>query len=101
MTPYFAVIGILGFLALVQGAGARSRIWPGLALVVLLVFGALRYETGFDWAAYDWVYDLMPGLADVVRYRAPVPETDPPMEPGYVAVSILLKSVTDDAAVLL
>jgi EpsG-like putative glucosyltransferase len=97
MLPYIMVASVLWILAVAE-VGASSRVWERLALMTVLYFGALRFETGFDWVAYQDAFQTLPDPAYALHYGIPPQNLE--MEPLYTWLSVLLKALTDDATAL-
>jgi hypothetical protein len=97
MLPYIIVACILWTLAIAE-VGASSRIWERLALATVLCFGALRFQTGFDWVVYEDAFQALPDPIYALHYG--IPQQNAEMEPLYTWFSVLLKALTDDATVL-
>jgi hypothetical protein len=72
--------------------------WGRLAALILSAFGALRFETGFDWMPYATAFDDAPTL--VAALQEGLPDTNPPMEPLYLWLMIGVKTLTDNVSVL-
>ena len=97
-----AVYVIVAFLLFVFACGEqcteRSRLWPTLSLIVVLVFAATRFETGFDWMAYEQAFDELPTPKDA--FANGIPDQTLPVEPLYAAFNMIVKSLTDEVTII-
>jgi hypothetical protein len=99
MTPYISVAGALFMLALIEvGAPPRRRLWGTIALLIVLAFGALRFETGFDWMPYAKAFDDTPPIA--VAIEDGIQEQDIPMETLFIWLNVIIKTFTENSTVL-
>src|SRR6202162_3192061 len=98
MAIYVIVAVLLFVFACGEQCTERSRLWPTLSLIVVLVFAATRFETGFDWPAYEQAFDELPTLKDALANG--IPDQTLPTEPLYAAFNIIVKSFTDEVTVI-
>ncbi|HWO29617.1 MAG TPA: EpsG family protein [Candidatus Acidoferrum sp.] len=99
MTPYISVACALFMLALVEvGAPPKRRLWGTIALLIVLAFGVLRFETGFDWAPYAKEFDDIPPIA--VAIEDGIQEPYIPMETLFIWLNVVVKTFTEDVTVL-
>lgn len=85
---YLFVLASIAVLALNERGDRRV---PGiLAAILLAAFAGLRYETGFDWLEYEFLYTYAAPLG-VINTYAGVGSID--VEPGYVLAMALFKSL--------
>jgi hypothetical protein len=99
MTPYSSVAGALFMLALVEvGAPPKRRLWGTIALLIVLAFGALRFETGFDWVPYAQEFNDIPPIA--IAIEDGIQEPYIPMETLFIWLNVVIKTFTEDVTVL-
>jgi len=99
MTPYISVAGALFMLALVEaGAPPKRRLWGVIALLIVLAFGTLRFETGFDWVAYAEEFKDIPSI--VAAIEDGIQEPHIPMETLFIWLNVVIKTFTEDVTVL-
>jgi len=99
MTPYISVAAALFVLALVEaGAPAERRLWGTIALLIVLAFGALRFETGFDWAVYAEEFGDIPPIT--VAIEDGIQEPYLPMETLFIWLNVIVKTFADDVTAL-
>lgn len=85
---YLFVLAVLALLALNE-RGEQRR--PGIiAAIILAGFAGLRYETGFDWLEYEFLYTYAAPLGVINTYLG-VGSID--VEPGYVLAMGLSKTL--------
>ena len=99
MTAYIVVAALLTALALIDAAFPRSsRDWGLVATAIVIVFGAFRYQTGYDWLAYETFFDESVDLETALYVG--LPQRDIPMEPLYEFLNMTIKSVGGESTLL-
>lgn len=99
MTTYISIAAALFMLALVEaGAPSERRLWGTIALAIVLAFGALRFETGFDWVFYAEEFKDIPPITVAIEDGIQDPYI--PMEPLFIWLNVVVKTFTDDVTVL-
>jgi len=100
MAVYLAVASILLLLALLE-VGTRRRWCAAIALIIVTAFAALRYETGFDWISYKWIFEEAPTVVGFLRGEPLNPNSDLlVMEDTYLVLNSVVRSFTDNIIVL-
>lgn len=97
MWPYYAVLAVLTCLALYECIDER-KLYGHMAAATVATFAALRYETGFDWMAYDAYFRASPGLLEYLAVGRD-PHTMN-MEIGYFGLNVLVRSFANDVHAL-
>ena len=89
MTAYLVMIGVLSILALIENSHPSSFIGK-LSAFLLIIFAGLRYETGFDWMAYELYYETTsPIWSNIPQYIEP----SLLVEPGFALFNLFCKSI--------
>lgn len=90
MIAYIALIGILFVLALLENSHSANTIPGKVSAIVLVIFAGLRHETGFDWMAYEFYYDITNSIwLDTPQYIEP----SLLVEPGFALFNLFAKSL--------
>lgn len=89
MAVYITLVAILALLSVLEQDPKVK--WPGqVAALLLILFGGLRYETGFDWVEYESYFDLMqPIWSKEPQYV----ESSLAVEPGFALLTLLIRSL--------
>lgn len=85
MTPYMVVGISLAAIALIESRRPSWRAPSALATAVLVLFGGLRFETGYDWPAYIEFYEEIPSMGELIA-GVPVYTTNA-FEPLFLLVN--------------
>lgn len=115
MTIYFAIAALVGLLSTLSIAASRSLVtakasnptgmqtaghhgvppasrwtlFDVVAIGVMVTFSALRFQVGTDFNTYYLLYNKL----DPENWRAALASS--PQEPGFTALSLLLRSISD------
>lgn len=90
MTAYLIVVGILFLLSIFE-RGEPNKLGTGkIACAILVIFGGLRHETGFDWVEYEYYYEL---IQPIWATRTEFATSNLLIEPGFQFFCFILKSL--------
>lgn len=90
MTAYLLVIAMLFILAIMENESSGSSLPAKLACAILIIFGGLRHETGFDWVEYEYYYELTePFWSNTPQYVTSALL----VEPGFGVYNVIMKSL--------
>lgn len=90
MVSYLLVISLLVLLAFWENGGSAGKTPGTVACAVLMLFGGLRFETGFDWVEYENYFELTTSIwADQPQYVAP----SLLVEPGFAIFVKIVRSL--------
>ncbi|MAN76239.1 MAG: hypothetical protein CML24_03325 [Rhizobiales bacterium] len=97
MWPYFAVLSILAVLSLAEARDREPAHYGFIAALIVALFSAMRFETGYDWLSYDAYFRRSRELFD-----------DPQLiinfilgrDIGFALLTVIVKSLTSNVQVL-
>lgn len=78
---------------------ATKRFLNYFSLAIFVLVAGTRFETGYDWQAYTSIYNSSPSLKDILLLNSEeLSLVD--MEPLFLFVNVLLKTVCNNVAIL-
>jgi hypothetical protein len=98
MTAYYIYFSLLWCCGLFDFVFKKKQIYY-FSVAVFLFFISLRYETGYDWPVYKKVFDNIRGMVTWTELTEACKTYS--MEPLFLLMVSLLKSITDDFQILI
>lgn len=101
MAIYIILAVVLWLMALIEAAQQRRMSdWPGyFALFLFVAFAGTRFETGYDWMAYQETFADAPTFYGVMTGQQSI-FSFTPMERLYAFLNVFVKSLWGDIQVL-
>lgn len=99
MWPYVIVALFLATLLAGQGNHSSGQIARPLSLLVLIIFVGLRYQLGYDWIAYERLFEFVTGRFSFQEYD--LSRSILPTEPLYYFLNVLVRGVGGSFELLL
>lgn len=91
MLPYLLVGMTLTVFAMLSLFSKESTVRASTLLIVLIVFTGLRYQIGYDWVAYEKLFQAVPPSLSLQYYNND--RTILAVEPLYYLLNVLVKMV--------
>ena len=94
MLPYLIILVFLVFCSFIHSAPnqQRSLITHWIPLLLVTVFGGIRFQTGYDWLPYTLYFEQLP-----TNFSEGISGEEikglPSMEPSYFLINYFIKNI--------